>query len=92
MSTMEVMSKEKESSPAGPLHNEDLEHAATHGTYLDKEEQSHLSTEHRDYLIQRHGTVDLDPLPTMGTADPYNWPTWKVNFRLPTIGTFKLTC
>lgn len=62
-----------------PKHNEDLEHAATHGTYLDKEEASHLSEEHRQYLLERHGTIDLDPLPTMGTADPYNWPQWKAS-------------
>ena len=37
-----------------------------------------LSPEHRDYLIARHGTAELDPLPTMDPADPLNWPTWKV--------------
>ena len=73
------MSNDKEAVKNEPLHNEDLEHAATHGTYLDKEEASHLSAEHRQYLLQRHGTLDLDPLPTMGDADPYNWATWKVN-------------
>lgn len=79
MSTPEMVSTEKEAVNPAPLFDEDLEHAATHGTYLDKKEQSHLSPEHREYLIKRHGTVDLDPLPTMGTADPYNWPTWKVS-------------
>jgi hypothetical protein len=63
-----------------PLHNEDLlEHAPTHGTYLDKDEVSHLSEEHRQYLIERHGTFELDPMPSMGTADPFNWPQWKVS-------------
>lgn len=75
------MSGNKETIVNGPVHNEDLEHAATHGTYLDKEEASHLSEEHRQYLLQRHGTIELDPLPTMGDADPYNWPTWKVTFH-----------
>jgi hypothetical protein len=37
-----------------------------------------ISTEHRDYLISRHGTADLKPLPTMDPADPLNWPAWKV--------------
>ena len=37
-----------------------------------------LSTEHRDYLISRHGTSDLEPLPSMDPNDPLNWPTWKV--------------
>lgn len=39
-----------------------------------------ISAEHRDYLIARHGTADLDPLPTMDPADPLNWPAWKVSF------------
>ena len=42
------------------------------GTTLD------LSTEHRDYLISRHGTSDLEPLPSMDPNDPLNWPRWKV--------------
>lgn len=37
-----------------------------------------LPPEYRDYLISRHGTVELDPLPDMTDADPYNWPKWKV--------------
>lgn len=37
-----------------------------------------LPKAHRDYLLQRHGTLDLDPIPGMGPADPYNWPEWKV--------------
>jgi len=72
------MANDKRVISKEPSSEEDLEHAATHGTYLDKSEASHLSEEHRQYLLERHGTLDLDPLPTMGTADPYNWPQWKV--------------
>ncbi|PWY68613.1 MFS general substrate transporter [Aspergillus heteromorphus CBS 117.55] len=36
-----------------------------------------LSSSHREYLLQRHGTLDLDPIPSPSGADPYNWPTWK---------------
>lgn len=36
-----------------------------------------LPQHHRDYLIQRHGTLDLDPIPSDDPADPYNWPEWK---------------
>lgn len=32
-----------------------------------------LSDEHREYLLHRHGTLDLDPIPDMSDADPYNW-------------------
>jgi hypothetical protein len=38
----------------------------------------HLSPEHRQYLLSRHKTLDLNPLPTMDPADPLNWPAWKV--------------
>ena len=34
---------------------------------------------HRDYLLERHGTLELDPIPGMSPADPYNWPEWKVS-------------
>ncbi|KAJ5924419.1 Major facilitator superfamily domain general substrate transporter [Penicillium verhagenii] len=36
-----------------------------------------LPKAHRDYLLERHGTLELDPIPGMGPADPYNWPEWK---------------
>lgn len=44
-----------------------------------------LSDSHRDYLEQRHGTVNLDPIPSMDPADPYNWPSWKVRTNDPCI-------
>jgi hypothetical protein len=40
-----------------------------------------LSEQHRAYLLQRHGTLDLDPVPSMDPADPYNWPSWKVSSK-----------
>lgn len=44
-----------------------------------------LPKAHRDYLLQRHGTLELDPIPGMGPADPYNWPEWKVSDHIPRI-------
>ncbi|KAF9894709.1 hypothetical protein FE257_006599 [Aspergillus nanangensis] len=44
-----------------------------------------LSSAHRQYLLQRHGTLDLDPMPSMDDADPYNWPTWKKTTNLALI-------
>ncbi|KAL4965708.1 putative MFS transporter [Aspergillus stella-maris] len=38
---------------------------------------SSLSQAHREFLLQRHGTLNLDPLPSASLADPYNWPSWK---------------
>jgi hypothetical protein len=43
---------------------------------------SRISTAHRDFLMERHGTLELDPIPSMDPADPYNWPSWKVRFPL----------
>lgn len=45
----------------------------------------YLSESHKAYLIERHGKLDLDPIPSMDPADPYNWPSWKVSQQsLPT--------
>jgi hypothetical protein len=57
---------------------ENLQHP-THATFYEKDEIAKLSPEHRDYLMQRHGTLELDPVPAFGDADPYNWPAWKVS-------------
>lgn len=45
-----------------------------------------LPQHHRDYLIQRHGTLDLDPVPSDDPADPYNWPQWKKMANLVLVG------
>ena len=42
--------------------------------------ESELSPQHREYLLQRHGTVNLDPMPSADDADPYNWRLWKVRY------------
>ncbi|RDW89965.1 uncharacterized protein DSM5745_01740 [Aspergillus mulundensis] len=38
-----------------------------------------LSREHQNYLLNRHGTLQLNPIPLMDDNDPYNWPAWKVS-------------
>lgn len=48
-----------------------------------------LPKAHRDYLLARHGTLELDPIPGMGPADPYNWPEWKVRKRVTSKQTKK---
>ncbi|KAJ7935430.1 major facilitator superfamily domain-containing protein [Mycena leptocephala] len=35
-----------------------------------KEDADPLSPEHREYILQRHGTLDIEPLPSMNDADP----------------------
>ena len=58
---------------------EDVENLQNTATYLEGNAASGLSQEHQQYLLQRHGTLELDPIPGMGGADPYNWPSWKVS-------------
>ncbi|QDS68783.1 hypothetical protein FKW77_005684 [Venturia effusa] len=54
-------------------------------TYYDVQDDQvpPISEEHTEnYLIQRHGTCELDPLPSADPADPYNWPEWKKTTNL----------
>jgi hypothetical protein len=55
-----------------------LANTETQATYFNGESIAGLSQEHQQYLLKRHGTLDLDPVPGPGGADPYNWPNWKV--------------
>ncbi|KAK6460363.1 major facilitator superfamily domain-containing protein [Scheffersomyces coipomensis] len=54
---------------------------------------SELDQEHHDFLMQRHGSVQLDPLPSSDPLDPLNWPDWKKNFEILLIAfqTFSST-
>jgi hypothetical protein len=40
-----------------------------------------ITSDHEAYILQRHGTLDLIPMPTSDPADPLNWPSWKVRIR-----------
>lgn len=62
-------------------HSEDIELAGEHTDNAHAEAIAALSAEHREYLLQRHGTLELDPIPGMGDADPYNWTSSKVYFH-----------
>lgn len=52
-----------------------------------------LDPEHHKYLILRHGSVQLDPLPSADPEDPLNWPDWQKNYEILLIafGTFSST-
>ncbi|KAL2218354.1 major facilitator superfamily domain-containing protein [Thermoascus aurantiacus ATCC 26904] len=41
-----------------------------------------ISHEHREYVVRRHGTLQLDPIPSADPADPLNWPSWKKHANL----------
>jgi len=47
-----------------------------------EEENTVLDRHHAEYLLRRHGTTDLDPLPSADPLDPLNWPTWRKNVYL----------
>jgi hypothetical protein len=72
-----------------PKHdNEVVEKLEPTLTYYPTNAIAELTPEHRDYLLKRHGTLELDPIPDMGGADPYNWPAWKVRCLKSSIGSF----
>lgn len=57
-------------------------HASCPSESTDIPHLDRLSAEHREYLLSRHGTLDLSLVPSMGDADPLNWPAWKVSKSL----------
>ncbi|BCR84428.1 putative MFS transporter [Aspergillus chevalieri] len=73
----------EESNPTSKPNIDLIESAETGmpATYVETV-AARLSKGHRDYLIERHGTLDLDPVPEMSPTDPYNWPTWKKMMNL----------
>jgi hypothetical protein len=59
-------------------HVENLDAGLQQAAYVGNGAAVVSLNEHRQYLLNRHGTFDLDPVPDMGDADPYNWANWKV--------------
>lgn len=43
---------------------------------------SELTTDHREFLLKRHGSIQLDPLPSNNPMDPLNWPPLKKNYEI----------
>jgi hypothetical protein len=55
------------------------------GATLEIEDPSQTSTINDDrdeYLLIRHGTLELNPLPSSSPKDPFNWPIWKKNVHV----------
>ncbi|RDW84242.1 hypothetical protein BP6252_01832 [Coleophoma cylindrospora] len=48
----------------------------------DRVELTSLSDAHKQYLLFRHQTLELDPIPDSNDADPYNWPFRKKMINL----------
>jgi hypothetical protein len=67
----------------------DTSKLATLTTYDAKEDQhvdvvnDRISPQHEAFLLARHQTCDLDPLPSSDASDPLNWPSWKVSHNDP---------
>ncbi len=43
----------------------------------DPSQTSIVGDDRDQYILMRHGTLELDPLPSSSPRDPLNWPTWK---------------
>jgi hypothetical protein len=43
---------------------------------------SSISNETKQFILERHGTLELDPLPSDSREDPLNWPIWKKDMQL----------
>lgn len=43
---------------------------------------SELTTEHLEFLLNRHGSVQLDPAPSNNPLDPLNWSLFKKNYEI----------
>ncbi|CAI7617982.1 unnamed protein product [Penicillium crustosum] len=50
--------------------------------HVEDNSRPEISREHREYLLRRHGTLKLNPLPSDDRADPLNWPSWKKHTTL----------
>ncbi|KAK5989552.1 MFS transporter cpaT-like protein [Cladobotryum mycophilum] len=44
-----------------------------------------LAPEHRQFLLDHHGTIHLTPIPSQDPDDPLNWPAWKKNVNLALV-------
>lgn len=88
------MSNEEKSTTSrgglSSLRNLDIENATSK-----TDSKENIPQFHREYLLKRHGTLELDPLPAPEDADPYNWPAWKVFLSyqyIPTASYVVLFC
>ena len=75
VSKIHIMANYDHKQVRGNDHVESLKQVQTH---LGTDETESLTEEHRQYLIQRHGSFELDPMPDASDADPYNWSASKV--------------
>jgi hypothetical protein len=83
---------EPDPSDTGHGNNEMVMDTKSKSEHLDNSSRDDqpLSFEHSSYLVERHGTTDLNPLPSQDPSDPLNWPAWKVSQSFSARETFLL--
>ncbi len=77
--TMDIDQKRDPESIGGTAKLEASGSEASHMEELAAANAPSLSPEHAEFLMRRHGTLNLNPVPSMSPADPLNWPSWKVH-------------
>jgi hypothetical protein len=76
------MENNKNQELAGTTSTPETDINTNPGCDIEDVASAELSPKLCQYLIKRHGTLYLDPMPSADPADPLNWPSWKVNFIL----------
>ena len=82
---MDEQSIDKGKANGDSLHVEVLNRDAEKGTTDGLEPEStayiiaHMTDSHKEYILQRHGTLEIDPMPSEDPNDPHNWPRWQVS-------------
>ncbi|KAF7716597.1 MFS-type Multidrug transporter [Penicillium ucsense] len=72
-------------SPAETPGKSSADYFEEKGVAIGAHPSASLSDSHKAYLMQRHGTLDLDPIPSTDPADPYNWALWKKTTNLALV-------
>lgn len=54
-------------------------------------QRKHLTPEHEAFLLEHHGRIDLNPIPSQDLNDPLNWPEWRKNSQLMLVAFHSFT-
>lgn len=79
------MSSNEHNIPGGTPAKSSSDYLEEKDIAINADPTMYLPESHKAYLIERHGTLDLDPIPSMDPADPYNWALWKVSITTALI-------
>lgn len=79
------MTSSTASAPEKQRPEQNDEHIERFPTVYSPFDAVNLPEAHKEYLIARHGTLELDPIPDASDADPFNWSTSKKNINLTLV-------